>query len=473
VDWLYLGSEGASGGILMMWDRRVVEKMDSAMGQYSISCKFRNVLDQTDWAFSGVYGPNINRERDFMWEELAGVASWWGVLWVVGGDFNVVRFPSERLGMTHFTPAMHGFSDFISSCGLRDTQLEGGLFTWLNNRANVAMSRIDRFLYSDEWDGLFPKIQQKRLPRILSDHFPILLECGDFSRGRRPFRFENMWLKADGFNERVKEWWDSYIFYGTPSYIMACKLKALKVDLKKWNEEVFRNVGVKKNKLMFELEELDAVADLRQLTGEESQKKAQIVVDLECTSLLEEISWRQKSRALWLREGDKNTKFFHRLANSHRRYNSISSLSINGVLSSDSETISECITNFYTHLFEEEECERPLLDGLDFSMISGKDALWLERLFGEEEVAGVVAGFNGDKAPGPDGFSMWFFQSCWDILHPDVMAVLHYFHGLSSFEKSLNATFVSLIPKKQPFWRLRILGLLVWWVVFIKFWLKC
>ena len=159
---------------------------------------------------------------------------------------------------------------------------------------------------------------------------------------------------------------------------------------------------------MFELEELDAVADLRQLTGEESQKKAQIVVDLERTSLLEEISWRQKSRALWLRERDKNTKFFHRLANSHRRYNSISSLSINGVFSSDSEAISECITNFYTHLFEEEECERPLLDGLDFSMISGKDALWLERLFGEEEVAGVVAGFNGDKAPGPDGLCGFF-----------------------------------------------------------------
>ena len=257
-----------------------------------------------------------------------------------------------------------------------------------------------------------------------------------------------MWLKADGFKKKVKEWWDSYIFYGTPGFIMACKLKALKADLKKWNEEVFGNVGVKKKKLMAELVELDTMADLRPLTGEELQKKALIVADLERTSLFEEISWRQKSRALWLREGDKNTKFFHRLANSNRRYNSISSLSINGVLSTDSDTISECITNFYSHLFEEEG-DRPLLDGLDFSMISGEDAVWLERPFDEEEVAGVVAGFNGDKAPGPDGFSMGFFQCCWDILNPDVMAVLNYFHGLSSFEKSLNATFVSLIPKKR------------------------
>ena len=117
-------------------------------------------------------------------------------------------------------------------------------------------------------------------------------------------------------------------------------------------------------------------------------------------------------------------------------------------MSLDSEAISECITNFYTDLFEEEEGERPLLDGLDFSMISGEDASWLERPFCEEEVAGVVAGFNGDNAPGPNGFSMGFFQSCWDILHPDIMAVLHYFHELNSFEKSLNATFVALIPKK-------------------------
>ena len=79
-----------------------------------------------------------------------------------------------------------------------------------------------------------------------------------------------MWLKADGFKERVKRWWDSYIFHGTPSYILACKLKALKMDLKKWNEEVFRIVGVKNNQLLFELNELDALAEIRHLTGEET-----------------------------------------------------------------------------------------------------------------------------------------------------------------------------------------------------------
>ncbi len=89
--------------------------------------------------------------------------------------------------------------------------MEGGLFTWSNNRVNVAMSRIDCFLYSDNWEDLFPTIIQKRLPRLLSDHFPIILEGGDFSWGKRPFRFKNIWLKADGFKERVKRWWDAYV----------------------------------------------------------------------------------------------------------------------------------------------------------------------------------------------------------------------------------------------------------------------
>ena len=45
MDWLFLESVGASGGILLMWDKRVMEKVDEAIGHYSFSCKFRNVAD--------------------------------------------------------------------------------------------------------------------------------------------------------------------------------------------------------------------------------------------------------------------------------------------------------------------------------------------------------------------------------------------------------------------------------------------
>lgn len=51
-----------------------------------------------------------------------------------------------------------------------------------------------------------------------------------------------MWLVADGFVDKVRSWWSSYHFTGTPSFILVGKPKALKQDLKKWNLEVFGNV---------------------------------------------------------------------------------------------------------------------------------------------------------------------------------------------------------------------------------------
>ena len=65
------------------------------------------------------------------------------------------------------------------------------------------------------------------------------------SRGNTSFKFENMWLKVEGFVDLVRGWWNGYHFVGSPSYVLACKLKALKGDLKHWNKHVFGDVSFK------------------------------------------------------------------------------------------------------------------------------------------------------------------------------------------------------------------------------------
>uniref|UniRef100_A0A2N9EFL4 Reverse transcriptase domain-containing protein n=1 Tax=Fagus sylvatica TaxID=28930 RepID=A0A2N9EFL4_FAGSY len=303
-------------GILLMWDSRIVEKLEGAVGYFSVSCKFKNVEDHQVWMFTGVYGPNINSDRRLMWDELAGIRSWWDVPWCLGGDFNVVRFPAERVGSTNFSTSMHEFSDFISSHGLIDIPLTGGNFTWSNNREISSMSRIDRFLYSADWAEGFIRIIQKRLDRLNSNHFPVALECGTIQRSRCPFRFENMWLMAEGFVDRVRAW----------------------------------NINVQKKTLLAGLRDLDVVADTRPLSAEEKGKREQLAIDL-----------------------------------------------------------------------EKDGYRRPYLEGIQFDAISAEDALWIERPFEETEIESVVQGCNGDKAPGPDGFSLAFFQNCWSIVRSDVL----------------------------------------------------
>jgi hypothetical protein len=60
----------------------------------------------------------------------------------------------------------------------------------------------------------------------------------------------------------------------------------------------------------------------------------------------------------------------------------------------------------------------------------------------------VVKTLNGDKTSGLDGFSLAFFQSCWEVLKEDVMNVFHEFHARGKFERSFNTSFIALIPKK-------------------------
>jgi hypothetical protein len=77
------------------------------------------------------------------------------VLW---GDFNVVRFLSERSGAGAFSIAMEDFSKFIHGQSLVDIPLQGGQFSWSNNQV---CSKIDRFLLSPEWEEHYPDVLQR------------------------------------------------------------------------------------------------------------------------------------------------------------------------------------------------------------------------------------------------------------------------------------------------------------------------
>ena len=156
------------------------------------------------------------------------------------------------------------------------------------------------------------------------------------ARGKSPFKFENMWLKTEGFVKKVQFWWNCYSFYGTPSFVLARKLKALKEDIHLWNLKEFGNVGVKKKRLLEELVKLDRGKERStRITIEENMERDRVILKVKQLASLEEISLRQKFRVLWLKEGDNNSKFFHQMAKSHRRNNYLGNLEVDGVVYED------------------------------------------------------------------------------------------------------------------------------------------
>ena len=76
-------------------------------------------------------------------------------------------------------------------------------------------------------------------------------------------------------------------------------------------------------------------------------------------------------RMLCIKEGDNNTKFFHKMANVRGRYNHLGILEVNGVLyEEESKEVSQ-IVQFYKKLYQETKVWRPMVEGLEFEQIGG------------------------------------------------------------------------------------------------------
>jgi hypothetical protein len=130
-----------------------------------------------------------------------------------------------------------------------------------------------------------PSLVQKKLLHVCSDHTPIILTRGGLQNRKRSFKFENMWLKEEGFVDKVRDWWGSFSFEGYPSFVLAKKLQALKGEIKKWNREVFGNVGDRNKAWAEELDLLDSYEVDRGLSEEENERRRRLVSDLEASLL--------------------------------------------------------------------------------------------------------------------------------------------------------------------------------------------
>ncbi|WMV20737.1 hypothetical protein MTR67_014122 [Solanum verrucosum] len=334
----------------------------------------------------------------------------------------------------------------IAQLELIDPPLFGGSYTWRGGKNYRNASRIDKFLYSFPWDEMFTRIKQSSLPSLGSDHNPILLTCGDDNFKKSYFKFAKWWLNVEGFKEKVQEWWCSFIISGTPDYILATKLSMLKAKLKEWSKEHKVNRKARKSHILDQIGSLETLQESRPLNDDEQLVKVHLAMEYEEVARNEEIFWRQKSRVQWIKCGDKNTKFFHRTA--HKRLNTIDSLLINGELSSDPVAIKGSIVDFYQDLYKESENWRPYLNLYEVQGISTEERNNLERAFEEEEVLAGIKMCAAEKAPRPDGYTMAFFQAFWETIKEELMQTFHRFHSHHKFEKSFNATFVALIPKK-------------------------
>ena len=72
-----MDSRGTTGGIVVIWDNRVLELLELENGEHSISCHFKNYKNGFTWTFTGVYGLTMSRDMECFWNELGAIYGLW------------------------------------------------------------------------------------------------------------------------------------------------------------------------------------------------------------------------------------------------------------------------------------------------------------------------------------------------------------------------------------------------------------
>ncbi|KAK1310988.1 hypothetical protein QJS10_CPA08g00605 [Acorus calamus] len=414
---------GTSGGIIIAWNSAVWEKMDWLEGGWSLSILLRNKLSNGCCAFSGVYGPHEAVNMRSLWMELSAVRAAWGVPGCIAGDFNITRYCGERNRDDQESRTMQIFSEWINEEALLDLPIPNHAFTWSNMRDDPALARLDRVLIDMDWDDIFPGCEVRGLTRILSDHTPLFFSSQTSQRKPRKFHFESWWARVEGFDEVVRESWDADAGGRQGARRLAFKLRRLKHKLKVWGKQAKRQQTQKKNDLAVTIDEVDVAEDAGGLTEEERRRRLQSRMDYAEVLKQEEIEWRQRSKALWLKAGDNNTRYFHKMASIRKRSNRISQLLVDDVLIENENDIGIALADHFQKAFKKDRGWRPRWFDEDLLRLPTSCLEELEAVFSEEEVKAAVFGADGDKATGPDGFGLHFFQNHWNVVRGDVMDV--------------------------------------------------
>lgn len=167
------------------------------------------------------------------------------------------------------------------------------------------------------------------------------------------------------------------------------------------------------------------------------------------TRAQEEEILKQRSKIMWLKEGDRNSKFFHHRLQQRKKRNLIESIiDTSGMVYTGAEDISSCFKNYFVDLFSGSFV--PIPDSFLLSpckKVSKDMNSRLCRSCSSKEVWEALNNIDQNKAPGPDGYTSGFYQKHWEWIGPDIVKVIDHLLIFGELHSGVNHTLISLFPK--------------------------
>ncbi|KAH7690552.1 RNA-directed DNA polymerase protein [Dioscorea alata] len=399
-DFAYLPSQGSAGGIIIGWNSSLFSGKVALRGTFSLTIDFYSKVDNRHWRCTSVYGPNARSLKRLFWEEIRASKGGTNIQWVICGDFNAIFSTDDKHSDVHNFEDIRCANDLMQDLCLLEPPAIGRKFTWTNGQADPIWVKLDRFLVNHLWANAYPRMTQKSLPRLGSDHVPIRLEVGLHSSTPRFLRYELAWSTVEGFHDLVINWWRGMAPDGCGAFVLTKKVAGLRGHLRQWAKECFGSIKLRKVALLHDIDNWDILKETRTLTPDEARQEFVAIEELGKIRLQEEIYWKQRSRLQWLKDGDENTKYFHAIANGRKNRNFIPSISDGFRMASDPREIGNMFSRHFMQQFGQKRSYRFKIDlHKIFCYKANVDLSHLERPFSLDEIKRAVFDLGGNKAP--------------------------------------------------------------------------
>ncbi|KAF7822209.1 ribonuclease H [Senna tora] len=345
---------GYAGGVWALWNKEIKATCSYNHEQF---LQFE-ILDREKgcWNLFAIYANPHAHIRDNLWPLIESRCTN-NVPSLLAGDFNeIASITEQRGGSPPNLQRCNKFQAWINECGLIDMIPAGPFFTWEGPKRlgqGKLYKRLDRVLCNQNWRTTFSDASSRCLTRINSDHHPLLVSMEEIGANtqNRPFRFENCWMQHEDFTAFFKQEWNQTSDLNT-------KILKLQNSLKTWNKDVFGDISKKKKRLLNRINGIQVAID-KKLNPFLEDLGRKLAKELEMVLNQEEALWFQKARCQWIRDGDRNTRYYHTKTISHRRKNKILMLKDrDGNWTEDLDEIKKIIINFYKELFKEGPVQR-------------------------------------------------------------------------------------------------------------------
>ncbi|PPD79155.1 hypothetical protein GOBAR_DD23915 [Gossypium barbadense] len=410
---LAVSSEGKSGGMALMWRDGVGVTIQNYSKYHidSVVC----MEDGEKFRFTGFYGQTESSLRNQAWDMLRRVKSKVNEGWIVGGDFNAILNDAEKEGGRRKPMALvDEFKDILVELSLTDVKTCNGWFTWTNNREGnrLIKERLDRFVISDDIMERMPFLASFVVRQSKSDHEAILIDLYGSQpkqQGYDPkvwFRYDRCWAKEREARDIISNIW---LNRGTN---LLEKMELIRERLGPWQHQCYRRMKHKIKSLEKDIGKLmdGPMSDSSTNLLQEARYKLGQLYETK------EQYWATRSRSQWLREGDRNTRYFHVRASGHRKKNNIDKLKdAHGNWHVDNKEICHVARDYFNELFKTsidsvEESDLQVIPECINEDMNRK----LNGEFSKEEILKAFNQMDPRKASGIDGLSGSFYKEHWN-----------------------------------------------------------